>query len=69
MSVAEFESKFRNKNEVHRFVSFELGAYIPKQKFVTWDFLRDIVLGKKKVSTLVPILIHPHFEDTIEDPS
>ena len=38
VTVAEFNSKYRSKPEVFRFLSFECGAYLPSFQTVTGKY-------------------------------
>jgi hypothetical protein len=39
VTVAEFNAKYRSKQEVFRFLSFDCGAYLPGYQTVTSKFL------------------------------
>ena len=48
ITTAEFQAKFRSKQEVYRFLAFEVNAYLPPFADVTCWHLRDLACGKKK---------------------
>ena len=48
VTTAEFNSKYRSKNEVYRFLAFECGIYLPSYNSVSIFHLRDIAAGKRK---------------------
>ena len=50
MAAAQFASKYKSKRECHRFLSVEVGAYIPPLSNVTIYHMRDLIAGQKKVS-------------------
>ena len=64
VTTAEFNAKFRSKNEVYRFLAFECGVYLPAYATITIWHLRDIAAGKRKhiKSTAVKTIQVPHFE-------
>ena len=48
VTTAEFMAKYRSKPEVFRFLSFDVGAYLPPYGAVTVWHLRDLAGGKRK---------------------
>ena len=62
--MAEFNAKYRSKNEVYRFLAFDCGVYLPSYDAITIWHLRDIAAGKKKYikATEVKHIAVPHFE-------
>ena len=42
--------KFRSKNELYKFLSFDCGAFLPKKGSTNVYFLKDIMTNKKDVS-------------------
>ena len=46
--TSEFETKFRNKLEVYRFLDVDVDAYLPPKDCSTIYFLKDIIRGKRK---------------------
>jgi hypothetical protein len=48
VSAAEFNSKYRGKPECYRFLSFDVGAYVPPYDDVTVWHLRDLCSGTRK---------------------
>ena len=45
-----FGSRFKSKRDCHRFLSVEVGAYLPTYETVTIYHMRDLISGAKKVS-------------------
>ena len=64
VTVAEFNAKYRSKQEVFRFLSFDCGAYLPSYQTVTIFHLRDLACGDRKIikASAVKTLMVPHFE-------
>ena len=70
INAAAFAAKFQSKNEVHRFLSSEVMAYLPASHTMTVWHLRDLAQGKKKIikSDRVRVYNVPQFEGlTISD--
>lgn len=51
ITAAEFASKFSCKNEIDKFLKNEAKAYLPDSNCVTEYHYRDLLTGKKKVSS------------------
>lgn len=70
MTVAEFSTKYGGKVECYRFLSFDVGAYLPAYDDVTVHHLRDLAMGGRrllKADNIKTIQI-PQFEGlTIEN--
>ena len=69
VSAAQFNSKFKSKMEVYRFLSFEVGAYLPPYDTVTIYHLKDIASGNRTLikSNAIKTVKIPHFDGlTIE---
>ena len=49
MTAAEFNAKYRSKQEVFRFLTFKCGAYLPPYANVTIWHLKDIARGKRRL--------------------
>lgn len=49
----DFEAKFRNKNEVYRFLDFDVDAYLPPRECTTIYFLKDLITGKRKCKFVI----------------
>ena len=49
VTAAEFAAKYRSKQEVFRFLSFEVGAYLPSYDSVTIWHLKDLAAGRRKI--------------------
>ena len=49
MTVAEFSTKYGGKPECYRFLSFDVGAYLPPYNDVTVWHLRDLALGSRRL--------------------
>ena len=47
-TARELCGKFRSKAEVYRFLTVEVGMYLPKVQQVTIYFLKDLMAGTKK---------------------
>ena len=64
VTAAQFNAKFRSKQEVFRFLSFDCGAYLPSYQTVTIFHLRDLASGKKRIikAAAVKTIQVPHFE-------
>ena len=64
MTAAEFNAKFRSKQEVFRFLTFDCGAYLPAYTSVTIWHLRDIANGRRRKipAAQVKTIQVPHFE-------
>ena len=45
--------KARTKNELYRILTTEAGLYLPPQKETSIYFVRDIIKGRRKVSTFI----------------
>ena len=45
--------KARTKNELYRILTTEAGLYLPLQKETSIYFVRDIIKGRRKVSTFI----------------
>ncbi len=57
-------AKYSSKVEVYRFLSFEVGAYVPPYDSVTVWHLRDLASGKRKIikADNVKTIMIPHFD-------
>jgi hypothetical protein len=69
VTTKEFGAKYQSKQEVYRFLSFDVGAYLPPYDTVTVWHLRDLACGQRRLikSTEVKVMQVPHFEGlTIE---
>ena len=53
VTAKEISAKFNSKSEFHWFLVQEMGAYLPKAKFISIYHLRDLMSGDKKVSRLI----------------
>ena len=51
LSAAEVASKINSKSETFWMLSNSLDAHLPDEKYITIFFLRDLLTGKKKVSS------------------
>ena len=51
VSIHNLQAGFRSKREMHAFLMNDGRAYLPKQETISIEFMKDIVLGKKEVST------------------
>ena len=49
--VKSFSAKFRGKKECWSFLAIDVGAFLPDYEYVTVYHMRDLISGKKKVST------------------
>jgi hypothetical protein len=59
MSAAEFGFRFTSKSEIYKFLTVDAGAYLPPASQITIYFMKDLISGKKLVST---ILLNNPFE-------
>ena len=50
INVNEISAKFSTYDELHKFFTKELKIYLPKKKYCSWYFLKQIKDGSKKVS-------------------
>ena len=55
MSASEFGFRYTSKNEIHKFLSVDAGAYIAPANEVTIYFMKDLISGKKLVSRIYNI--------------
>ena len=64
MTAAEFNAKFRSKQEVYRFLAFDCGLYLPPLPNVTIWHLRDLAAGRRRIisASAVKTVFVPHFE-------
>ena len=64
VTSAAFNAKFRSKQEVYRFLSFDCGAYLPSYQTVTIFHCRDLAAGKRRIikAAAVKTIQIPHFE-------
>ena len=69
VTTAEFNAKFQSKPEVFRFLSFDVGAYLPAYNCITIWHLRDLTSGKWKFikADQVKTIQVPHFEGLTMD--
>ena len=49
VTAAAFNAKFRSKQEVYRFLSFDCGAYLPSYQTVTVFHCKDLAAGKRRI--------------------
>ena len=47
VAVAEFNAKYRDKEEVYRFLAFNVGVYLPRYDLVTVWHLKDLMNTRK----------------------
>ena len=64
VTEAEFSAKYRSKPEVYRFLSFDVGAYVPPYDNVTVWHLKDLARGRRLMikADAVKTIHVPHFE-------
>ena len=64
ITAAAFAAKFQSKREVHRFLTTEVGAYLPAVHTMTVWHLRDLAMGKKQIlkANGIKVLNVPQFE-------
>ena len=49
ISAKEFQSKYRSKREIYNFLAADVGIYLPPYDNVTIYFLKELMMGKKKM--------------------
>ena len=49
ISSKEFQAKYNSKREIYNFLACDVGVYLPKYKYVTIYFLKELMSGKKKM--------------------
>ena len=52
-NISQLRQKFNSKNELYTFLSMECGAFLPKKGSTNVYFLKDIMTGKKEVSSIL----------------
>ena len=52
MNVSNFAAKFGTKGEIYRFLTVEVGIYLPPYQTVTIWHMKDLASGDKTVSRL-----------------
>ena len=48
ITAKEVSTKFRSKNEIYRFMTVDVGAYLPPKECVTIYWLKELARGHKK---------------------
>ena len=48
-NVQRFQAAASNKHEIYRVLTTEGGLYLPPEKYISLFFVRDIMVGLKKV--------------------
>ena len=70
ISAKEFGVRYGNKNDIFRFLSTEVGIYLPHRNHVTIWHLRDLAAGKRRIikNSDVKVIDVPYFEGlTVSD--
>ena len=49
VSSKEFAAKYRSKREIYNFLATDVGVYLPPYDNVTIYFLKELMMGKKKM--------------------
>ena len=49
VSSKEFAAKYRSKREIYNFLAFDVGIFLPPYDNVTIYFLKELMMGKKKM--------------------
>ena len=52
ISYKEWGAKLKSKSENYRFLTVEVGAYLPEYHCISVYFLKDLICGKKKCKYL-----------------
>ena len=68
MSVKEVSAKFNSKVEFHYFLTHEMNAFLPSPDRLTIYHLRDLMSGKKQVSTITTNTITAITNITADNP-
>ena len=49
ISSKEFAAKYRSKREIYNFLACDVGIFLPPYDNVTIYFLKELMMGKKKM--------------------
>ena len=49
ISYKEFAAKYRSKREIYNFLACDVGVFLPPYDNVTIFFLKDLMMGKRKM--------------------
>ena len=49
VSSKEFQAKYRSKREIYNFLACDVGIFLPPYDNVTIYFLKELMMGKKKM--------------------
>ena len=49
ISSKEFAAKYRSKREIYNFLACDVGIFLPAYDNITIYFLKDLMMGKKKM--------------------
>ena len=49
ISSKEFSAKYRSKREIYNFLACDVGIFLPPYDNVTIYFLKELMMGKKKM--------------------
>ena len=49
ISSKEFAAKYRSKREIYNFLTCDVGVFLPPYDNVTIFFLKDLMMGKRKM--------------------
>ena len=52
----EWGARFKSKEENYRFLTTEVGAYLPEYTNISVYFLKDLLCGKKKCKSIYFII-------------
>ena len=60
----EFGVRYGNKNDIFRFLSTEVGIYLPHRNHITIWHLRDLAAGRRRIvkNSDVKVIDVPYFE-------
>ena len=49
ISSKEFQAKYRSKRDIYNFLACDVGIFLPPYDNVTIYFLKELMMGKKKM--------------------
>ena len=61
LNLLDVEGKARSKSELYKLLTVEGHLYLPPYKFCNFEFMADIIEGKRKVTAFPNALLYSLF--------